>query len=208
MPHFVAGVAVYALLGPDRQHIEAGVQAALITVIGVAIAAAAAITAASFAARSAAVVADASRRAVLDGQLLDRKLALFADFLQAADVHVREVANQVAAVADRRPDDPVPGIGTTDAIELALGVLYAFTSQATADAALRVANEAIRLGRLFAFNAAAGTYPNGQRALGPDGLGAHAARQTLYQDARTDLIQCIRSELELPALVPAVLVAP
>jgi hypothetical protein len=113
------GVAAYARIGPDAARLDPGLQAALLLVISVTLAATAGAAGAVIGASNAADAAretatkaqdeaqadrdDAREARELDGwtpraaRFADRNFTLAVDLLRAADVHWREAAQYVAS---------------------------------------------------------------------------------------------------------------
>jgi hypothetical protein len=108
----ILGVAGYARIGPDAASIDPGVQAGLLLVVSVTLAATAgaagAVLGASISATEARTNREEAREARAEerrdagrARYGERKLSLTVDLLLAADVHRREAEAQVNARADR-----------------------------------------------------------------------------------------------------------
>jgi hypothetical protein len=144
----VVGVAGYARLGPDAARLDAGVQAALLLLVSVTVAAS---IGAGGAIAGSSIAAGASERAALSARnaedrhrFTDSKQALYVEMWIACDRHRREVAARVAWLDEKalEIEGARPQVNPTEPARLALKAieLLAPAQVATAAASLYQAN--------------------------------------------------------------------
>lgn len=205
---FVAGVALNSIVGPNAASIDVRVQAALVGLTGVVIAATAGIAGAAYGARIGAeaareVAASASREAQADRDQADRhrftaeRHRLYGILISAADAYYQAVLSQKLFLDEPEPhkrDRPTQTLDSDDLLRtVELLRLVAPPDVVRAARHLRVA--AVVLSPYAVIPPVHGAYPN-----------EWPTAQVAYQEAQREFVAAVREDLgvsPLPSLVGA-----
>ena len=215
----VAGIAIggfgYAIVGPYRAEFDSTLQAAFVTAVGVLLTGMAALFAARVGAEgatsSAEIAAEASRAsaaddraAARDAQLNDQKLGVLVDVVKAGDTYMQSVADQISRrqemAAHGGDPEAIPPVGPTTQVRDAIGTLYLFAQQDTADAAWTMYKALTRMSR-FEYRADRHRVGNDIKALPSTETQLHEQWQREYVALRTEFQQHARAEMGLPRLM-------
>jgi hypothetical protein len=217
----VVGIGIYAQVGPNAITVPAATQVVLITLLtaglgGGALLLSSAIAAdvATAAAKAANESAQLDRDAAAAAAVLDReaaaqahineiKIAAFGEILQGGSRHAFELAQQVTVrieLSEGKDGLTIPDLHSTDPVNDALGSLYAFADQDTADAAQRLYDVLVELDA-YAYDAAKHSHNGAVTGLEPSERQVVASKLAEFKTCRTALIVEIRRELKLPPLI-------
>lgn len=209
------GVFGYAIVGPYRADFDATLQAAFVAAAGAILTGIAALFAARVGAEGATsaaeIAAEASRASAADdraaareAQLNDQKLRVLVDVVKTGDAYVQGVADQVARrqeiAADGGDPETIPPVGPTTIVRDAIGTLYLFAHQDTADAAWTMYMALTRMSR-FEYRADRDRVGRDVKGLPSSETQLHEQWQKEYVALRTEFQQRARAEIGLPRLV-------
>lgn len=206
----ILGIIGYSRVGPSATGFDAGLQAALLLFVTVAIAtiagAGGAVVASVVNARSARAIESAKQEGALRSRLADETLKAAVEFAASLQARQQELANQVARrqeVAAVPTGDPssIPTVSSTDPVGESAARLYLIARQSTADLAIRAYDLLVSATAEFAYIAERDLVGGTVRALDKFEYANFVERMSKITDVKTAFMNAVRSELSLPVLV-------